>query len=87
MAKNTSVLLGDHYERFIKTQVNTGRFTSASEVVRTALRLLEEEEERKIELLRKALEAGEQSGLAVPYDGEKFRAEMMAKVRIADAQD
>ena len=85
MSKNTSVLLGDHYQDFINTQVNSGRFTSVSEVVRAALRLMEEEEARKIAFLRKALEAGEQSGLAVPYDGEKFRAEMMAKYVHTDA--
>jgi antitoxin ParD1/3/4 len=85
MSKNTSVLLGDHYQNFISTQVKTGRFSSASEVVRAALRLMEEEETHKIKMLQKALEAGEQSGLAVPYDGEKFRAEMMAKYVHTDA--
>ena len=85
MAKNTSVLLGDHFESFIKEQINTGRFTSASEVVRTALRLLEEEEERKIRLLRSAIEAGEKSGLSTPFDGEKFIEKMMAKHVNTDA--
>ena len=85
MAKNTSVLLGDHYESFIKTQIKTGRFASASEVVRTALRLLEEEEDRKIALLRSAIEAGEKSGLSMPYDGEKFIERMMAKYVTPDA--
>jgi len=85
MAKNTSVLLGDHYESFIKTQITSGKFSSASEVVRAALRLLQDEEERKIAILRSALEAGEQSGLAVPYDGEKFISNMMAKYVHRDA--
>ena len=34
MAKNTSVVIGDHFEQFIGTQVKTGRFSSASEVVK-----------------------------------------------------
>ena len=48
MAKNTSILLGDHYNKFIDDQINTGRFSSASEVIRTALRFFEEEENQKI---------------------------------------
>lgn len=79
MAKNTSVLLGDHYESFIKTQVNSGRFNSASEVVRSALRLLEEEQQRKKAMLLKAIEAGENSGLSTPFDNETFKQQMRAK--------
>jgi hypothetical protein len=43
------------------------------------LRLLEEEEKRKSEFLRGALKAGEESGLAVPYDSENFRKNVVAK--------
>jgi antitoxin ParD1/3/4 len=39
MAKNTSILLGDHFEDFISKQVKEGRFSSASEVVRAALEI------------------------------------------------
>ena len=46
MAKNTSILLGDYFENFIHEKVSSGRFNSASEVVRTALRLLELEEQK-----------------------------------------
>ena len=67
MGKNTSISLGEHFEGFIQAEVSTGRYSSASEVVRTALRLLEAEE-KKIKALRIALEEGEQSGLVEEFD-------------------
>ncbi|WJW76079.1 type II toxin-antitoxin system ParD family antitoxin [Thiohalobacter sp. IOR34] len=63
MSKNTSITLGPHFERFINKQLKTGRFSSTSEVIRAALRLLEEEE-TKLSTLRKLLEEGEQSGIS-----------------------
>jgi antitoxin ParD1/3/4 len=46
MAKNTSISLGDHFSDFVDRQLAGGRYGSASEVVRAALRLLEEHEIR-----------------------------------------
>ena len=63
MAKNTRGSLGDHFECFITGQIQSGRFGSASEVVRAALRLLENNE-AKLETLRKMLDEG--SGAALP---------------------
>ncbi len=63
MAKNTSITLGEHFEGFIAQQITKGRYTSTSEVVRAALRLLEDNEQ-KIATLRKLLEEGENSGTA-----------------------
>ena len=63
MQKNTSVTLGNHYEKVISNQVSQGRFGSASETIRAGLRLLEERE-TKLSLLRRALLEGEESGTA-----------------------
>ena len=47
MARNTSILIGDYYEKFMNQQIESGKYNSVSEVVRTALRLFEQEETQK----------------------------------------
>ncbi|MCH8208089.1 MAG: type II toxin-antitoxin system ParD family antitoxin [Nitrospinae bacterium] len=78
MAKNTSIILGDRFNDFVKHQVSQGRYGSASEVVRAGLRLLEEHESR-IEALRSALIEGEQSGPAVNFEVNEFLESMKRK--------
>lgn len=75
MPKNTSMSLGDHFASFIDTQVQTGRYGSASDVVRAGLRLLEEHE-TKVKALQDALIEGEQSGIAEDFDSEAFLQEI-----------
>jgi antitoxin ParD1/3/4 len=78
MPKNTSVSLGDHFTSFIDTQVQAGRYGSASDVVRAGLRLLEEHEAR-VKALQDALIAGEESGPARPFDPDAFIRRMHEK--------
>lgn len=80
MSKNTSVSLGDHFAEFVEQQVASGRYTSASEVIRAGLRLLQSEE-AKLARLRDLIREGDESGEPVPLDRTKFYAEMKAETR------
>ena len=71
MGKNTSFSLDEHYSEFIDGEVASGRYRSASDVVRAALRLLEDRE-TQLRALRDALDAGERSGPAAPFDFDAF---------------
>lgn len=59
MARNTSISLGDHFTDFVDERVRSGRYASASEAVRAGMRLLEQEE-AKLDLLRRTLALGEE---------------------------
>jgi antitoxin ParD1/3/4 len=71
MPKNTSILLGDYFNSFIDKQIKSGKFSSASEVVRAALRLFEHEEIKKANLIHE-LKKGEESGFVENFDREEF---------------
>jgi len=53
----TSLSLGGHWEEFIKQEIKSGRYSTASEVVRDALRELEDRGKR-LEALRAHLAEG-----------------------------
>lgn len=74
MAKNTSISLGEHFDGFIANQIESGRYGSASEVVRAGLRILEDTDS-KLNTLRRMLTEGEQSGLA-DYNYDAFIPEL-----------
>ncbi len=80
MAKNTSISLGDHFEDFISEQVESGRYGSASEVIRASLRLLEEREQ-KIGTLRQALIDGENSGDAGEWNVKAIKRKARGRAK------
>jgi len=73
MARNTSVTLGEHFDKFVSEKINAGRFQSVSEVVRAGLRKLEEDE-TKLQVLREKLQASEDSALVGGFNSAKFIA-------------
>jgi antitoxin ParD1/3/4 len=70
MARNTSILLGDYFENFINEQISTGKYSSVSEVIRTALRVFEQEENKAKSLINE-LKIGEKSGKIRNFDRNK----------------
>jgi len=78
MAKNTSILLGNYFENFINQKIKSGQYSSASEVVRAALRLFEYEETKKDQLI-KELKKGEKSGFVKDFDRNSFLTNMHDK--------
>ncbi|KVQ02512.1 antitoxin [Burkholderia ubonensis] len=78
MPRNTSISLGDHLTQFVDTQVASGRYGSASDVVRAGLRLLETQE-TELRALQEALKAGEASGEPVTFNSQAFLTRMRTK--------
>ena len=78
MGKNTSISIGNHFEDFISNKVKSGRYSSVSEVIRSALRLLEREDKKEEELI-KALKIGEQSGFVENFDPKEHLKELHRK--------
>jgi len=71
MAKTEAISVAEYYAGFIERQVTQGRYASASDVVQSGLRLLEERE-AKLEALRAALIEAEESGPCTPFDFDEF---------------
>lgn len=76
-----SYSLGEHFDGFVKRQVRSGRFASASEVVREGLRLMEEREaerEARLEALRAEIARGRDSGPGIP--AEEVFADLRSRI-------
>jgi antitoxin ParD1/3/4 len=83
-----SYSIGGHFEGFIRRQVRSGRFASASEVVREGLRLMEEREaerEARLEALRTEIARGHESGAGIPaaevFADLRARIDQIARAR------
>ncbi|NOQ71945.1 MAG: type II toxin-antitoxin system ParD family antitoxin [Crocinitomix sp.] len=70
MRKNTSFSLGNYFDEFVREQINEGRYKNVSEVIRAALRLLENEEIKAI-ALKNTIQEGIYSGIAHNFDPKK----------------
>jgi len=71
-----NVSLTPKLEGFIRAKVKAGDYNNASEVIREAVRLLQERDaDRKIELaaLKRSIREGEESGPPVPWDPEEIK--------------
>jgi len=73
-----TISLGIHFENFVAAALDSGRYDSASEVVKAALRLLEEQE-NKTQALTQALIEGEESGFVKNFDPEILLDELHKK--------
>jgi antitoxin ParD1/3/4 len=87
----TSIALNGYYERFIKKQLESGRYNNASEVVRAGLRMLEDFEEARDKWLRDEIpsrfeELQADASKGVPLDTAFARLEAKHRARMAKAK-
>ena len=87
-AMPSSYVVGEHFEAFIKSQIQQGRYASASEVIRDGLRALEDREKfrtMKLDALRAEIQQGAESGPGKPaediFNRLEAKYEQMARER------
>lgn len=80
MSKTTSFVLGEHFDQFIASQLENGRFASASEVIREGLRLMVQREQM-MEAMDTAIQIGLDSGVdeGFSWDAVKKDGKALAK--------
>jgi antitoxin ParD1/3/4 len=77
-----NVNLTPQLEELVRQKVASGLYSSASEVVREALRLMEEQDrlrEAKLDQLRHDIRAGKQSGPSAAWDAKRAKREGRAR--------
>ena len=82
----TSYSIGKHFEGFIESLIESGRYSTASEVMREGLRLIEEREARrnaKLEALRAEIQRGFDSGPAEEVGDMFARIKSEGRKRLA----
>ena len=81
-----NISLKPEYAQFIRSQIETGNYTSVDEVIDQAFQLLLERERRLAELRQKVAVATEQIANGQVTDGDAVFAKLQAKIsRIADS--
>jgi antitoxin ParD1/3/4 len=78
MGKNTSILLGDYFESYVNQKISSGKYSSVSEVIRSALRLLESEETKTKNLINE-LKTGEKSGMVENFNRNENLKDLHAR--------
>ena len=78
MTKNTSITINKHFKEVIDKSIESGRYSSASEVIRAGLRLVEKEES-KFQILRDAIKAGSKSGYIEDFNPKEHLAKLNKK--------
>ena len=71
MGRATSIILGEHFDTLIAQQMRSGRYSTASEVVRDALRLFEQQQVAT-QRLSDAVDEGFESGFADEIDWDNL---------------
>lgn len=82
-----NISLNPHFEELVKSKVESGLYNSASEVMREALRLLEERDQLRalrLEELRRDIQKGIDSGTSTPLEIEEIKAR--GRQRLAEQQ-
>jgi len=74
-----NVSLTPELEKLVQRKVRSGRFNSASEVVREALRLMEKRDQVKAEVRKKIATGVESARAGRLSDGEEFFAQLEAE--------
>ena len=82
----TNVHLTPELERFARGCVDSGRYNNVSEVLRPALRLLQDQEERRQAFVRSLDEAMEEAEREGTYTLDEVLAEVDAIIDAADAK-
>jgi antitoxin ParD1/3/4 len=84
MTMATSYSIGKHFEEFIASLIASGRYSTASEIIRDGLRIIEEREQRreaKLEWLRAEIQKGLDSGPPREFDPKTLAEEVKARGR------
>jgi antitoxin ParD1/3/4 len=85
-----NISLTPQLEQLVQERVKSGRYTSASEVIREALRMMEEKDrllEAKLEQLRQDIREGVESGPATAWDPDEIKREGRARRAVRNTAD